>query len=82
MKNFLVESSKFAVGLVIGLVLAFGLNSCDVEVNVPEAVVTEASNVEVTIAGEKIDTSGEAVIIVLDKAAGDATTLKENVKEK
>jgi hypothetical protein len=68
MKKFLIDVAKFGAGVVIGLLIAGGLTGYDFARAIQRGDVTlecEKGPAEVTIFGEKVDTTGPAIQIDL-----------------
>jgi hypothetical protein len=68
MKKFLINVAKFGAGVVIGLLIAGGLTGYDFARAIQRGDVTlecEKGPAEVTIFGEKVDTTGPAIQIDL-----------------
>jgi hypothetical protein len=66
MKKFLINVAKFGAGVVIGLLIAGGLIGYDLAGAIERGDVTlkcEKRHAEVTIFGEKVDTTGTAIQI-------------------
>ena len=66
MKKFLIDAAKFGAGVVIGLLIAGGLTGYDLAGAIERGDVTlecEKGSAEVTILGEKVDTTGPAIQI-------------------
>ena len=68
MKKFLIDAAKFGAGVVIGLLIAGGITGYDFAGAIERGDVTlecEKGLAEVTIFGEKVDTTGPAIQIDL-----------------
>jgi hypothetical protein len=67
MKKFLIDVAKFGAGVVIGLLIAGGLTGYDFARAIQRGDVTveceKGTSAEVTILGEKVDTTGPAIQI-------------------